>query len=83
MDSSSIQKMIEDGLEKSFVRIGGSTARHHHLEILVVSDSFEGCSLLDQHRMVMDVLKGPLAKGLHAVELKTMTYAKAQEKGLL
>ncbi len=45
-----------------------------NLEITVVSDQFDGLSMIKQHQGVMDTLSEPLASGrLHAVTLKTHT----------
>ncbi len=43
-----------------------------HLSITVVSPQFEGVNLMDQHRLVHDVLKEARAKHLHALQLKTI-----------
>ena len=49
---------------------------HNHLGITVISDEFIEKSLLDQHQMIMDILRGPLGGSLHAIQLKTMTVEK-------
>jgi BolA protein len=43
-----------------------------HLSITVVSPRFEGVGLMDQHRMVHEVLKEARESHLHALQLKTM-----------
>jgi len=43
-----------------------------HLTITVVSPRFEGVTLMDQHRMVHEVLKDARDQHLHALQLKTM-----------
>ncbi len=47
-----------------------------HLEVLVVSDHFEGQPLVRQHQMVLSSLRDVLADELHAIQLKTMTWEK-------
>ena len=42
-----------------------------HLNITVVSPKFVGINLMDQHRMVNDVLKEARETHLHALQLKT------------
>ena len=44
-----------------------------HLTITVVSQKFAGVNLLDQHRMVHEVLKEARETHLHALQLKTRT----------
>jgi monothiol glutaredoxin len=49
------------------------------LSITVVSDRFEGLSMIEQHRGVMAALNEPIVSGrLHAVSLKTYTPAQWQ-----
>ena len=43
-----------------------------HLHITVVSPRFEDINLLDQHRMVQEVLKQEMGFLIHALELKTI-----------
>ena len=44
-----------------------------HLSITVVSPKFAGVPIMDQHRMVHEVLKEAREKHLHALILKTLT----------
>lgn len=50
-----------------------STNDDRHFEGVVVSSSFLGKSLVEQHRIVMTALKSLLANKLHAFALKTYT----------
>ena len=47
-----------------------------HLEATVISESFVGIPLAQQHRQVMQSLKDLLASDLHALKLKTYTPEK-------
>ena len=47
-----------------------------HLEATVISESFSGIPLVDQHRQVMQALKHAFAGDLHALALKTFTPEK-------
>ena len=44
-----------------------------HLRIVVVSDSFEECSLVEQHQIVYKILANYLKSGLKALGLTTKT----------
>lgn len=46
-----------------------------HLEAVVVSEIFQGKSLLEQHRIVMKLLEPLFQDGLHALGVKTFTLA--------
>lgn len=43
-----------------------------HLTMTVVSPRFEGVGIMDQHRLVHEVLKEAREKHLHALQLKTL-----------
>ena len=44
-----------------------------HFSVLIVSDTFEGKSIVMRHKAVYETLKGELAGPLHALSLKTLT----------
>lgn len=84
MDFESIKEIIHQGFSDAEVEVTDLTEMKNHVRVLVVSDEFKGKMLLQQHRMVMDLLKDSLASNyIHAVQLKTMTkeaYTQHQEK---
>ena len=69
-----LMKHIEDTLKSHFqdaeVQVGDMTGTGDHLEIAISSQAFQGKKLLEQHRLVMDVLKKEFDDQLHAVKLK-------------
>ena len=71
-----VKNLIEEQLEGSIVKVGDMTGTQDHLEIMVVSDEFKGKMLIDQHQMIMDILKDSLKEQIHAVKLKTITKEK-------
>ena len=71
-----VKNLIESNLAGSMVEVNDMTGTLDHLEILVVSDEFKGKLLLDQHQMVMDILKESLKEKIHAVKIKTITKEK-------
>ena len=44
-----------------------------HIDVLVVSESFEGKRLLERHRMVNDAVSEEFKSGLHALSIKAKT----------
>ena len=71
-----VENLIKAGLSDAHVQVVDMTGTRDHLQILIVSDQFKGKMLLDQHQMVMDILKESLKEKIHAVKLKTLTYEK-------
>jgi BolA protein len=43
-----------------------------HFRVTVASAAFEGKTLLEQHRLVQDIVKGLFGTEIHALALKTM-----------
>ena len=78
-----VADLIKSNMNDADVRITDLTGTRDHLGITVISDQFNGKALLDQHQMIMDILKEKLKEEIHAVQIKTMTYEKAKKKGLL
>ncbi len=76
-----IKILLESKIEDSMVTVSDMTGTMDHLEILVVSDIFKGKMLIDQHQIVMDILKEPLKEKVHAVKIKTITKEKYSQKG--
>lgn len=82
MDFENVKNIIKKGLADAHVVVSDMTGTRDHLDILIVSDAFAGKRLIQQHQMIMDLLRESLASDIHAVQLKTMTYADAKMRGL-
>ena len=68
-----IEQIILDAIPDAEVKVTDPMNDGAHLEATVVSESFAGMSLVDQHRKVMKSLKEKFAGDLHALKLKTGT----------
>lgn len=73
-----VKNLIESKMSDAQVHVSDMTGTADHLEIIVVSDLFKGKMLIDQHQMVMDILRESLKEEIHAVKIKTMTTEKFQ-----
>ncbi len=69
MEAVEIKKMIEAGLPDAQVEVFGDDGQHFDAQI--VSPSFSGKTLIQQHRMVYDTLGDSFEGALHALSLKT------------
>ena len=78
-----VADLIKSNMADADVRITDLTVTMDHLGITVISDEFDGKALLDQHQMIMDILREKLKEEIHAVQIKTMTFEKARKKGLV
>ncbi|MBI4529421.1 MAG: BolA family transcriptional regulator [Deltaproteobacteria bacterium] len=72
MNPAEIQETLEKALPGSTVRVDDLTGGGDHFQVWVISPSFEGKTLLDQHQMVYGALKDAFgSEGIHALALKT------------
>jgi acid stress-induced BolA-like protein IbaG/YrbA len=77
-----IKQTLSQALPVEVVETQDLTGGGDHWQVIIVSPAFEGKGLLEQHRMVNDVLKDPLAdQRIHALSLKTYSPAQWQKLG--
>ena len=76
MSDLDIKSMIEQGIPGAKVSLSGEGC---NFNAIVVSDAFEGKSLLQQQRMVYATLGDLIEKGtIHALSIKSYTTAQWQ-----
>ncbi len=76
-----IQKIIEINLPGSQVSLKDLTGTGDHWQVTIVSPSFAGKSMIDQHRMVKHLFDDDIKTGaVHAFSLKTYTPEEWQNK---
>ena len=69
MHPDKVKELIEAGLPGAKAEVTGDG---RHFEATIVSEAFEGKSLIQQHRMVKDTVKAEVASDeLHALSIKT------------
>jgi stress-induced morphogen len=71
-----IEEIILGALPNAQVMVRDPMNDGAHLEATVISESFVGMSLVNQHRRVMKSLKDKFTGDLHALALKTFTPEK-------
>lgn len=76
MSDSDIKSLIEQGIPGSQVMLSGEGC---NFNAIVISDQFEGKSLLQQQRMVYATLGDLITNGtVHALSIKSYTTAQWQ-----
>ncbi|MBL8922337.1 MAG: BolA family transcriptional regulator [Myxococcaceae bacterium] len=74
LDPVMLKARLEEALPGATIEIRDTTGTGDHFEARVVSPSFAGLSMVQQHQAVYAPLKDLLATGeLHALALKTYT----------
>ena len=75
-----IQHAIQTAIPDAQVAVMDPNNDGHHFEAVVVSPSFEGLTLVRQHRLVLNALKAEFASDVvHALALKTFTPEKWEQ----
>ena len=71
MQNDELKNLIEAGLPGADVSVNGDG---RHFEARIISDAFDGKSMIEQHRMVYAALGDSFATdAVHALSLKTYT----------
>ena len=77
-----IKSTLAKALPVSLVETQDLTGGGDHWQVIIVSPAFEGKGLIEQHRMVNDALKVPMAdERIHALSLKTYSPAQWEKLG--
>tara|TARA_B100000902_G_C26987963_1_gene753563 strand:- start:530 stop:769 length:240 start_codon:yes stop_codon:yes gene_type:complete len=72
MNKDNIKALIQDNFPDATIDFIGDECS---LELLVISDNFIDVSMIQRHRMVLDLFTESFKSGeLHALSLKTKTY---------
>ena len=73
-----IEKKIEQKLKKTLkdakIFIQDMTGANDHFNVIIICDIFQGLSLIEQHRLIYDILSDMITKEIHALQLKTLTW---------
>lgn len=78
MSPEDVKKLIEDGVEGAEAIISGEGC---NLEVTVVSDTFEGKSMLAEQKLVYATVNHLISSGeLHALGIKAFTKAEWAEQ---
>ena len=75
MDASELEQMIAQAIPGAQVSVRDYTGGGDHFEAVVVSESFEGKTLVERHQVVYNALGDAMRARVHALTLKTLTPA--------
>ncbi|HET9243972.1 MAG TPA: BolA family protein [Gaiella sp.] len=72
MATDAIRSLLEEAFPEGTVDVVDRTGGGDHFHVTVASQSFEGLSLVEQHRLVNRALAAPLADGtIHELRITT------------
>ncbi len=76
MEASAVEKIVTDGLEGSTCMATDLTGTMDHWNLHVCWPGFADMPLLEQHRLVLELMRPFMSEGdntVHAVQIKTTT----------
>ena len=73
MNIDQIKGTLEKAFPDSMIEVADMTGGGDHFQVIVVSSTFEGQSMIEQHQLVYKALKVGESEELHALALKTYT----------
>jgi len=77
-----IKQALSKAMPVQLVETQDLTGGGDHWQLIIVSPAFEGKGLLEQHRIVNDALREPMAdQRIHALALKTYSPAQWEKLG--
>ena len=71
--SAELEERIAAALPGAQVKVDDLTGGGDHCRAEVVSDSFEGLSRIQQHKLIYDVFGDEIGGPIHALSIKTST----------
>ncbi len=71
MEPEQVKALIENGIADAKVEVVDTTGTEDHFSAVVISPSFDGLSLVEQHQAVYQAVGGHMTREIHALQLKT------------
>lgn len=78
MQNDEIKTLISTGIPGSQVEVAGDDGTH--FEAIIVSESFVGLNMVQQHQLVYKTLGGKMGKDIHALSIQTFTPEEWEKK---
>ena len=80
MDPEAVKELIQEGIPGANIEVVDTTGTKDHFSAIVISDSFEGLSLIEQHQMVYKAVGSYMTNEIHALEIKTYSTKTWKQK---
>jgi acid stress-induced BolA-like protein IbaG/YrbA len=83
MPIQELRTLLERGFPGDTIHLENPQGDGEHYQLLIVSDRFQGKSMVEQHQMVYGAMGGAMHSAVHALALKTYTpaqWVKAQAR---
>ncbi len=73
MDTNLIKEMIKKTISNANVEVYDTTGTADHFKVVVISDVFDGMSLINRHKLIYKALDKYVTKEIHALQMITKT----------
>ena len=79
MEPEAVKILIENGIPDARIEVVDTTGSKDHFSAVVISSSFEGLSLIEQHQKVYNAIGDHMTKEIHALQLKTFSIQECEK----
>lgn len=73
MHPADLERLVTAAMPGARVSVADMTGTSDHFAVLVVSDAFEGKSLVQRHKILHGIFEPYLSGPIHAVKYRTLT----------
>ena len=73
MEPEEVKLLIENGIPGAKIEVDDTTGTKDHFSAIVISSSFDGLSLIEQHQKVYSAIGDHMTREIHALQLKTFS----------
>ena len=80
MNIEEIKQRLNANFKNDKVEVFDSRGTGDHFSIIVISDKFDGVSLVDRHRMIYSIFEDKIVNEIHALQIQTYTLEEWKRK---
>ena len=73
MDSNLIKEMIKKAISDANVEVYDTTGTSDHFKVVVISNTFEGMTLIKRHKLIYKILNQYITKEIHDLQIIAQT----------
>ncbi len=80
MNIDEIKQRLNSYFINDKVEVFDSRGTGDHFSIVVISDKFDGVSLIDRHRIIYSIFEDKIVTEIHALQIQTYTLQEWKRK---
>ena len=80
MNIEEIKQRLNSNFINDKVEVFDSRGTGDHFSIIVISDRFDGVSLVNRHRMIYYIFEDKIVNEIHALQIQTYTLEEWKRK---